>query len=92
MIFPSFVVKLPKDEVVKFKLFSSSPSQRRVKGGQNVKDENKVTGYPVWVLHELVPDIEYDVKEEKNMDGSNTKTFTLTVNVNEFPYSAQGEF
>ena len=52
----------------------------------------KVTGHPVKVLHQLVPDIEYYENEEMNMDGSGTKTFTLTAYVNGFPYSAQGEF
>ena len=57
-----------------------------------MKDETKATEHPWYVLQKLVPDIEYEVKEEMNMDGSNTKTFTLTAYVNAFPYSGQGEF
>ena len=51
-----------------------------------------MTNHPVMVVHQLVPDIKYDVMEEMNMDGSNTKTFTLTAYVNAAPYSGQGEY
>lgn len=72
--------------------------QPRVKGGnganlqpaKNMKEEFKVTNHPVMIVHQLVPDIKYDVMEEMNMDGSNTKTFTLTAYVNAAPYSGQG--
>ena len=48
--------------------------------------------HPTLVLQRLIPNIKYDVKQEKNMDGSNTKTFSLTAYVNGSPYSGQGEF
>jgi len=61
-----------------------------LKPAKKMKEELKVSSHPVMVLHQLVPDIKYEVSEELNLDGSNSKTFTLTSYVNSVPYSGQG--
>jgi len=73
---------------------NQAPKARNPSGGfnptKNMKEELKITSHPVMVLHQLCPNVKYDVSEEMNLDGSNTKTYTLTAYVNAVPYSGQG--
>lgn len=68
----------------------SAPKQQAPpQPAKNLSEEVKVTQHPVMVLHQLCPSLQYDT--ETLVDPvTQAKSFTITVNMGDVPYTAQG--